>query len=302
MSTLTQRTVLTQEPQILAPGWKFLWGGKVRRMFQGNSEDTLLLVGTDNISAFDVVLPTKIPGKGEILTQMSVFWFWLTRGIVDSHFMRLLQEDELPHPHLVGRVMEVKRAERIDVEAVARKHITGSAWAEYRRSGTICGKKYPSGMTEGEAFPEAIFTPTTKAESGHDLPLTDKELVTLIGYQLAERLRKLTIELLEFAYKWAGKRGIILADTKVEFGTLPDGSLVVIDELFTPDSSRFWDADQFQLGTSPPSYDKQYVRNYLEATGWNKEPPAPELPSDVVAKTQEKYETALARLTGPERI
>jgi phosphoribosylaminoimidazole-succinocarboxamide synthase len=282
-------------------------------------DDRLLIVATDRISAFDSVLLTAIPDKGKVLNQLSAFWFRRTADLVPNH---LLEDDvsrfppELQaHGHVLsGRSMVVRRAQRIDVECVARGYISGSAWSEYRRQGTACGIRLPAGLVESQQLPEPIFTPAIKAASGHDENISFERLVGIVGQPLAERLRKTTLTVYAAAAEFARSRGIVIADTKMEFGLLAGatgdgealrneqdgaaGSLLLIDELLTPDSSRFWDAGTYAPGGAPPSYDKQYVRDYLEASGWNKEPPAPALPPEVAAKTREKYVDALRRITG----
>ncbi len=284
--------------------------GKVRDTYAIN-EDLLLMVATDRISAFDVVLPTGIPRKGLVLNRISSFWFDRTKGLIPNHLVALadtagaatlLQEN----PDLAGasreitsQAMVVKRAERIDIECIVRGYITGSAWAEYRRQGTVSGKPMPADLIEGAEFPEPLFTPTTKAEEGHDENMSDQEVVDMVGAEMARRLADASREVYQFAKIYARERGIILADTKLEFGLL-DGQLILIDELLTPDSSRFWDLEGYQPGKSQPNFDKQFVRDWLVEQGWNQEPPAPELPDDVAARTTERYVEAYRRLTGQE--
>lgn len=280
------------------PGLPLLSRGKVRDIY--DLGDHLLFVATDRISAFDVVLPTGIPQKGRVLTQLSAFWFERTRHLVPNHLItaELAQfPAELQRfPELEGRAMLVRKARRIDVECVVRGYLAGSAWAEYRRSGTVHGRPLPAGLHEAQELDHPIFTPTTKAAAGHDQPLTNEELAGLVGRALATRLEEASIAVYCFAREHAARRGILIADTKLEFGFI-DGELAIIDELLTPDSSRFWDAATYRVGSSPPSFDKQYVRDYLTAIGWNREPPAPELPPEVVARTVEKYLEAWRRLT-----
>lgn len=275
-----------------------LYRGKVRDTYAADS-GSLLMVATDRISAFDVVLPTGIPEKGVVLNRISQFWFEKTAHIVPNHLLRMAADRaDLGVPEDVARrAMVVKRAERIDVECVVRGFITGSAWSEYRRSGTVQGNPMPAGMREGDPFPELLFTPTTKAEVGHDENMSWEEVVEMVGEDMAKRLRDTTIAVYEFARDYARERGIIIADTKMEFGTV-DGALILIDELLTPDSSRFWDADGYAPGKSQPNYDKQFVRDWLDDSGWDHEPPAPALPDDVVAKTVERYREAYRKLTG----
>ncbi len=275
-------------------------------VYRGKVRDThdlggglLLMVATDRISAFDVVLPTPIPEKGAVLCQMSAFWFRQTRDLVPNHMIRLaVEQTGLSVPDEVARrAMVVRKAERIDVECVVRGYITGSAWAEYRSDGTVGGDTMPSGLQEGQAFPEPLFTPTTKAEVGHDESLTIQQMAGMIGADLTRQLQDKSVEVYRFAHDLARERGIVLADTKMEFGFI-DGQLCLIDELLTPDSSRFWDADGYSPGRAQPNYDKQFVRDWLSEHGWNREPPAPELPDDVVERTRQRYVEAYGRLTG----
>jgi phosphoribosylaminoimidazole-succinocarboxamide synthase len=269
--------------------------GKVRDVY--DLGDKVLLVASDRLSAFDVVLPTAIPDKGAVLTQLSAFWFGKTAHLIENH---MLSADPYPDdPALRGRAMLCRKAERLDVECVARGYLAGSAWAEYRRAGTIGGHPVPAGLREGAELPEPLFTPTTKAETGHDLPMSYADVEAMVGRELAARLRAVTLNVYAWAKAFARERGVVIADTKLEFG-LVDGELIVIDELLTPDSSRFWPADGYQPGRSQPSFDKQYVRDLLEASGWGKQSPAPELPPEVVARTAEKYREAYRRLVGAE--
>ena len=275
---------------------------KVRDLY--DLGDHLLMVATDRISAFDIVLPPGIPDKGAVLTSLSAFWFEQTSHLAPNHLVAVIEDPAqlAPYgfpcpPELLGRTMLVRKARRIDVECVARGYLAGSAWAEYRQTGTIFGKAMPSGLREADLLPEPLFTPTTKAETGHDEPLSEAELVALVGAELAEQLREATLSLYTWARDFALPRGIILADTKFEFGLL-DGEMIVIDEMLTPDSSRFWAVEEYRPGSSPPSFDKQYVRDWLTASGWDREPPAPELPPEVVGRTTEKYREAYRRLTG----
>ena len=284
--------------------------GKVRDTYQ-LTDDLLLMVATDRISAFDVVLPNGIPDKGAALNGMSAFWFRLTEHLVPNHLVALADSpDAAPYadnPIMsdpayaednVGRqAMVVKKAERIDIECIVRGYITGSAWGEYRRQGTVSGKEMPAGLVEGDLFPEPLFTPTTKAEEGHDENMSDAEVVDMVGAEMAQKLADTSKAVYLYAHDFARERGIVLADTKMEFGIL-DGELILIDELLTPDSSRFWDAEGYAPGKSQPSYDKQFVRDYLTAQGWNQEPPAPELPNDVVQQTAALYRQAYRLLTG----
>lgn len=275
-----------------------LYRGKVRDTYAAD-EGSLLMVATDRISAFDVVLPSGIPEKGVVLNRISQFWFDKTAHIVPNHLIEMATDRPRPDvpEEVARRAMIVKKAERIDVECVVRGFITGSAWAEYRRAGTVQGNPMPAGMREGDPFPEVLFTPTTKAEVGHDENMSWGEVVEMVGEDMAARLRDTTAAVYEFARDYARERGIIIADTKLEFGTI-DGELILIDELLTPDSSRFWDADGYAPGKSQPNYDKQFVRDWLDDSGWDHEPPAPALPDDVIAKTAERYREAYRKLTG----
>ncbi len=275
-----------------------LYRGKVRDTYSID-DSTLLMVATDRISAFDVVLPTGIPEKGTVLNQISSFWFEQTKHIVPNHMIALAQDRPDLHipTDIARRSMVVKKAERIDVECVVRGFITGSAWSEYKRSETVQGLPMPSGLREGDLFPETLFTPTTKAEVGHDENMSWDEVVNMVGLDMAERLRDTTISVYEFARDRARELGIVIADTKMEFGTI-DGELILIDELLTPDSSRFWNAEGYAPGQSQPNYDKQFVRDWLDASGWDHEPPAPSLPDDVVMRTSQRYTEAFERLTG----
>ncbi len=274
--------------------------GKVRDTY--DLGDRLLLVATDRISAFDHVLPTGIPGKGAVLTQLSAFWFRQTRAIVPNHLITDRIE-EYPEAlrgqaaQLRGRSMLVRKARRIDVECVARGYLAGSAWAEYREHGTVAGEPLPAGLRLSDALPRPVFTPATKAASGHDQNISRAELRDLVGADLADRLERVTLDIYRYADRYARSRGIIIADTKLEFGLL-DGELLLIDELLSPDSSRFWPVALYRPGEPQPSFDKQYLRDWLEGIGWDKEPPAPALPPDVVAQTSEKYIEAFRLLTG----
>ena len=276
------------------------------RLYQGKVRDTydlgeglLLMVATDRISAFDVVLPTGIPEKGAVLCQISEFWFNKTAHIIPNHFVSLATDrSDLDLSHEIARrAMVVKRAERIDVECIVRGFITGSAWSEYRRSGTVAGQPMPEGLRDGDMFPEPLFTPSTKAEEGHDENITVAQMEDLVGNELTERLSQASIDVYATARDYAKEKGIIIADTKFEFGII-DGEISLIDEVLTPDSSRFWDMDGYAPGKSQPSYDKQFVRDWLDDAGWDHEPPAPELPGDVVASTAERYLEAYRMLTG----
>ena len=275
-----------------------IYRGKVRDTHDlGDAK--LLMIATDRISAFDVVLPTAIPEKGAVLCQISAFWFDQTQHIVPNHFLSLgSQRRDRPLPlELARRAMEVRRADRIDVEAIVRGYITGSAWAEYRKSGTVSGMPMTPGLKEGDKFPEPLFTPTTKADEGHDENMSIAEVEGMVGKDVADSLAQTSIAVYNFAHEAALDKGIIIADTKMEFGFI-DGELTLIDELLTPDSSRFWDAEGYAPGKSQPNFDKQFVRDWLNAQGWDHEPPAPELPDEVVQKTRERYLEAYSRLTG----
>ena len=277
--------------------------GKVRDLF--DCGDTLVLVATDRISAFDYVLGSGIPDKGKVLTQLSAFWFSRTRAIVDNHVLSL-DVAEYPEPlrHHVnvlgGRSMLVRKTEPIPIECVARGYLSGSGWKEYVATGRVCGIPLPSDLGESDRLPEPIFTPATKATSGHDINISEDEASRLIGADLVGRLRELTLALYGAGAQHAESRGIILADTKFEFGLLPSGDVILIDEVMTPDSSRYWPREQYAPGGPQPSFDKQYVRDYLEQIRWNKRPPVPSLPDDVVARTRDKYLEAFRRLTGSE--
>ncbi|HEV2011088.1 MAG TPA: phosphoribosylaminoimidazolesuccinocarboxamide synthase [Candidatus Limnocylindria bacterium] len=274
--------------------------GKVREVYEAGP-DTLVMVASDRLSAFDVVLPTPIPDKGRVLTQLSNFWFGRTTRIVANH---LLETDaaKFPapfrdRPELAGRSVLVKRAERIDYECVARGYLSGSAWAEYKKEGTVAGERLSRGLEESARLDDPIFTPATKAITGHDENISRAQLAAALGRELAKQLEDVTIALYRHAHAYALGRGLILADTKFEFGLI-DGTLALIDEALTPDSSRYWDAATYRPGGAPPSYDKQYVRDFLNAQGWGHEPPAPALPADVVRGTSERYRECYRRLTG----
>ena len=284
--------------------------GKVRDTY--DLGDQLLIVASDRISAFDVVLPNGIPDKGKVLNQLSAFWFQKTAHLVPNHVVEVVDDVRLLNAYvpkdtsylypkyIEGRSMIVKKAQRIDIECVVRGYLSGSAWEEYQRSGSICGIRLPVGLRESDQLPEPIFTPTTKAEPPeHDEPITYEEVVAVVGERIARTVRDSILAVYKEAAEYARPRGIIIADTKLEFG-LVDGEVILIDELLTPDSSRFWDAENYQPGRSQPSFDKQPVRDWLVASGWNKQPPAPTLPPEVVQKTSERYREAYRRLTGRE--
>jgi len=285
------------------PGATLWRRGKVRDVYEAGG-DRLVIVASDRLSAFDVVLPTPIPDKGRVLTQLSNFWFRRTAHVVPNHLvstdLRRFPPAFRERKDLAQRAVLVKRCERVDIECVARGYISGSAWTEYKALGTVAGEPLPAGMIESERLGEPIFTPATKAITGHDENISRKQLAVLVGSDLAKELERLTLALYRFAHAYALGRGLLLADTKFEFGHY-DGRLTLIDEALTPDSSRYWDASTYKPGASPPSYDKQYVRNFLTLSGWDREPPAPELPADVVAGTAERYRECYERVTA-ERL
>jgi phosphoribosylaminoimidazole-succinocarboxamide synthase len=286
--------------QLDLPGVRKLKSGKVREVF--DLGDRLLFVATDRISAFDVIMPNGIPRKGEVLTQISYFWFAQTEAFQPNHLLSRA-DDPLPpslQPYaaqLARRAMIVKKAQPLAIECVVRGYLAGSGWKKYREHQTVCGIKLPPGLLESSELPAPIFTPATKAETGHDENIPFDRAAEIVGTDIAERVRAASLKLYRFASDYARRRGIIIADTKFEFG-LRDGILILIDEALTPDSSRFWPADQYQPGKAQPSFDKQFVRDYLETLDWNKTPPAPALPPEVVARTQAKYMDAYERLTG----
>jgi phosphoribosylaminoimidazole-succinocarboxamide synthase len=274
--------------------------GKVRDVFEAGP-DSLLLVATDRISAFDVILPEPVPDKGRVLTAFSLFWFDRTQDLIANHLISA-QRTEFPEPfasdgELAGRATLARRADVIAIECVARGYLSGSGWREYVRSGAVCGLRLPEGLRESDRLPEPIFTPTTKATEGHDLPITLDETAQLVGQGLARKLEELTLTLYERIAGLASQRGVIVADTKFEFGFC-EGELILIDEVGTPDSSRFWPADAYAPGGPQPSFDKQYVRDWLDASGWDHEPPPPSLPSEVIGRTADKYREAYERITG----
>ncbi len=284
------------------PGVELHARGKVRDVYR--VDDRILFIATDRISAFDYILPTGIPDKGRVLTQLSIFWFDFLRDLTPTHFITA-DVDEYPAPlpqyrtQLEGRSMLVKRAKMVEIECVARGYISGSGWKEYKQQGTVCGIKLPAGLRESDKLPEPIFTPATKAETGHDENISFERTCSIIGEDLAKRLRDLTLAIYTRAADYAATKGIIIADTKFEFGFVGD-ELVLGDEVLTPDSSRFWPAETYNPGGAQYSFDKQFVRDYLESIHWNKQPPAPELPGEIAAKTGEKYREAYRILTGRE--
>jgi len=294
------------EPVLLRtdfPDLKLHASGKVRDVYQLDNEH-LLFVATDRISAFDYVLETGIPQKGRVLTQISLFWFDFLRDLVPNHFVTA-DVEQYPAAaakyadQLAGRSMMVRKAEMIPVECVARGYISGSAWQEYKATGTVCGIELPAGLQESNRLPEAIFTPATKATSGHDENIPFETVEQMVGAERSRQLRDLTLKIYSKAADYARGKGIIIADTKFEFGITAQG-ITLADEVLTPDSSRFWPADKYQPGRAQESYDKQYVRDYLEQIRWNKQPPAPALPQDVARRTSEKYLEAYHQLTGRE--
>jgi len=286
--------------QLDLPGIRKLKSGKVREIF--DLGDRLLFVATDRISAFDVIMPNGIPRKGEVLTQISYFWFAQTEAFQPNHLLSRA-DDPLPAnllpfgAKLQRRSMIVKKAQPLAIECVVRGYLTGSGWKEYQERQSVCGLKLPPGLKNSAELPEPLFTPATKAETGHDENISFEEAARIVGSEIAERARAASLKIYNFARDYARQRGIIIADTKFEFG-LMDGDLILIDEVLTPDSSRFWPADQYQPGKNQPSFDKQFVRDYLETLDWNKMPPGPMLPAEVVAKSQGKYFEAYERLTG----
>ncbi|HQD36032.1 MAG TPA: phosphoribosylaminoimidazolesuccinocarboxamide synthase [Thermodesulfovibrio thiophilus] len=280
-------------------GVKFIRRGKVRDIYE--VEDYLLIVATDRVSAFDVVLPNGIPGKGKILTQISLFWFDKVKDIVENHIVSS-NVREFPEPLQVygevleGRSMLVRKAKPLAVECIVRGYLSGSGWKEYQKTGMVCGIKLPDGLTESEKLPLPIYTPSTKAMEGHDINISFDKTVKILGKETAEKVRDLSLAIYKRASDIAENKGIIIADTKMEFG-IYDGKLILIDELLTPDSSRFWSIKDYKPGQSQDSFDKQIIRDYLISIKWDKKPPAPELPPDIVQKTQERYEEIFRILT-----
>jgi len=277
--------------------WKLLSRGKVRDVYE-YAPNEMLIVTTDRLSAFDVILPTPIPDKGVVLTQIANFWFDKTNAIVPNHIVDPEPfSTDVAHRHLAGRSIVVHKAEPLPVEAIVRGYLTGSGRKDYEKTGMVCGIPLPGGLVEASRLPEPLFTPSTKAEVGtHDENIPFEKMVDLVGGDLADKVREVSLELYRYGAAFALERGIIIADTKFEFGLL-DGELILIDEAMTPDSSRFWPADGYEAGKSQPSYDKQFVRDYLETLDWDKTAPGPELPADVAARTAEKYQEAWRRLT-----
>ena len=292
-------TVLSQSN---LPGLDLIHRGKVRDVYALSAHE-LLIVASDRLSAFDVVLPDPIPGKGEMLCQISNFWFAKTAHLVPNHLTGKDIASVLPAGTdtalYAKRSVITKRLKPVPVEAIARGYLIGSGWKDYRATGSLCGIALPSGLQQAQKLPEPIFTPSTKAAVGdHDENVSFAHVVDLVGREMAERVRDATLAIYAWAAAYAAERGILIADTKFEFGTDADGRLYVMDEMLTPDSSRFWPADQYRVGTSPPSYDKQFVRDYLETLDWNKTAPGPHVPPDVIAGTAAKYAEALRRLAG----
>ncbi|MBG0847512.1 phosphoribosylaminoimidazolesuccinocarboxamide synthase [Pseudomonas chengduensis] len=279
---------------------KKIYSGKVRDLYEIDDK-RMLMVATDRLSAFDVILEQPIPEKGKILTAISNFWFDKLAGVVPNHFTGDKVEDVVPAaelPLVEGRAVVAKRLKPVAVEAIVRGYIVGSGWKEYQKSGTVCGIALPAGLKEAAKLPQPIFTPSTKAAVGdHDENISFAQCEAIIGAELAAKVRDTAIKLYTTAVEYAATRGIIIADTKFEFGLDEDGTLTLMDEVLTPDSSRFWPADSYAEGSNPPSFDKQFVRDWLESTGWNKQAPAPAVPADVAQKTADKYREALTRLT-----
>jgi phosphoribosylaminoimidazole-succinocarboxamide synthase len=276
--------------------------GKVRDIYSVD-DDHLLIVTTDRLSAYDVVMNDPVPGKGEILTQISLFWFRMMQDIIDNQLTDRTVADVVRDPdlgaQLANRALVVKRLKPLPVEAVVRGYLIGSGWKDYQETGQVCGIELPAGLRQAEKLPEPLFTPAYKAEAGaHDENIDFDKVVELVGEKLAERVRDVSIAIYERAAAYALERGIIIADTKFEFGTDAQGRLYIIDEILTPDSSRFWPVDGYEVGISPPSFDKQFVRDYLETLDWDKTPPPPDVPTEILEKTADKYREALARMTG----
>ena len=291
-------TLTVRETKV--PGAALFRKGKVREVYEAG-HGNYVMVASDRLSAFDVVLPTPIPLKGRVLTQLSNFWFGRTRSIVPNHVVET-ELDHFPEPFrsqkdLDGRAVLVKACERIDIECVARGYVSGSAWAEYVKEGTVAGERMPRGLQESQRLDEPIFTPATKAMTGHDENISRAQLAAMVGLDLAKKLEEVTLAVYRWAHSYALGRGLILADTKLELG-FHSGVLTLIDEILTPDSSRYWDAARYRAGSTPPSFDKQYVRDFLTASGWNREPPAPALPPEVVDGTSQRYLECYERVVG----
>lgn len=288
---------MSNQPQL---SLKKLYSGKVRDLYEIDAQ-RMLMVASDRISAFDVILDQPIPEKGKILTEISNFWFNKLAHLVPNHFTGdqvsdVVSADELPL--VEGRAVVAKRLKPVAIEAIVRGYLVGTGWKEYQQSGTVCGIQLPAGLQEAQKLPEPIFTPSTKAAVGdHDENISFAQCVEIIGEELARQVRNVSIALYQAAVEYAATRGIIIADTKFEFGLDENGTLTLMDEVLTPDSSRFWPADHYQVGSNPPSFDKQFLRDWLESSHWNKEPPAPKVPDDIAQKTADKYREALLRLT-----
>lgn len=282
-------------------GLKKIYSGKVRDLYEIDAQ-RMLMVATDRLSAFDVILPEPITGKGEILTQISNFWFNKLKHIMPNHFTGETVNDVLSHQEaekLAKRAVVVKKLTPLKIEAIVRGYLSGSGWRDYQRTGAVCGIKLPAGLLEAEALPQVIFTPSSKAAVGdHDENITLAECISLLGEELTKQVSTKAIELYTEAAAYARSKGIIIADTKFEFGVDENGTLTLMDEVLTPDSSRFWSVENYQVGTNPPSFDKQFIRDWLVASGWNKQPPAPHIPPEIIAKTLAKYQEALHLLAG----
>ena len=283
------------------PGLPMIGRGKVRDIYSAD-EKHLLLVTTDRLSAYDVILPDPIPGKGEVLTRISLFWFRMMSDIIDNHLTELSIDDVVADKDLCdllrNQTLVVKRLKPLPIEAVVRGYLIGSGWRDYLDTGQVCGINLPAGLLQAEKLPQTLFTPASKAEAGdHDENISFNQVVDLIGENLANRVRDVSIEIYERAAAYALQRGIIIADTKFEFGLDDEGRLHIIDEVLTPDSSRFWPVDEYEVGTSPPSFDKQFVRDYLDTLDWDKTAPGPELPTELLEQTAAKYREALDRMT-----
>ncbi len=284
------------------PSLKFLHRGKVRDLYEVDANH-LLIVQTDRLSAFDFILPTPIPGKGEVLTAVSNFWFKKLGHVIPNHVCGIDPESvvktDAEKAQVRGRAFVTRKLKPLPIEAIVRGYLVGSGWKDYKKTGAVCGIELPAGMQEAQKLPQALFTPSTKAAVGdHDENISFEEAKKLLGADMAEQVKNATLALYTEAAEYALTRGIIIADTKFEFGTDDDGKLYLIDEALTPDSSRFWPADQHQVGSNPPSFDKQFIRDWLEASGWNKQPPAPSVPADILQKTSDKYREAQRLLTG----
>ncbi len=280
----------------------FLHRGKVRDIYAVD-EQHLLIVQTDRLSAFDVILPSPVPGKGIVLTTLSNFWFGKLGHIIPNHLSGIAPESvvktDADRAQVAGRAFVVKRLQPLPIEAIVRGYLVGSGWKDYQKTGAVCGIPLPAGLREAQQLPQPLFTPSTKAAMGeHDENISFDEAVKLLGAERANEVRAATLALYTQAAEYAATKGIIIADTKFEFGVDKTGKLYLIDEALTPDSSRFWPADQYRVGSNPPSYDKQFVRDWLETSGWNKQPPAPQVPADVLQKTSDKYHEALRKLIG----